>query len=84
MDYTKIILIIGAVLIVSILLWTGANFLSTFAESTTKICTETEFRSSQGFIKGEVFKGYDCPAGYRQEFADFEDVPKFNLCCAKD
>ena len=67
-----------------IFFYTGYQFLGTYEKTTENECVTTEFSSSQGIIKGEVFEGYECPEGYHQEFADFKDVPKFNLCCVKD
>ena len=81
----KSVLIIGALLIVVILLWTGARFLNMFEASTVKNCAETDFLNSKGEpVKGEVLKGYTCPEGSRQEFADFEDVENFYLCCVSN
>jgi len=84
MDAPKVFLIVGAVVIIAILLYTGARFMSTFEKTTTGECTQMDFQSSEGIVKGEVLKGYTCPEGYRQEFADFKDVPRFSLCCVKN
>ena len=84
MDAPKVFLIVGAVVIIAILFYSSVRFVGTFEKTTTGECTQTDFRSAQGTVQGEVLKGYTCPEGYRQEFADFKDVPRFSLCCVKN